>query len=183
MTPVRFNARPAPKFANLLLAVFSVSMLGVGAYIGIPHWLSKVPTSFAEWTGVLSSLHIALLVLSVVIVPVSLIIAFLHYRGPGPDYYFLLLDQSGLTYTRHGKSRHWPWSVLPCFKMVGRYNQIHFLLPEDDTDPKRRDPWIHEVTPDGPVVAILDWYDTPLDEIAAKLNEYRVRARAAPSAP
>mgnify|MGYP001828874999 CR=1 FL=1 len=103
-------------------------------------------------------------------------------KRPNPDRDYLELGPDGLLYMRAGKSRFWPWRALPAFRPIHSFRQVQFVLPDPVEVAGRRDPWIHEVTPDGPVVAISDIYRTPFDEIAAKLNEYRDRALPGASA-
>ncbi len=115
----------------------------------------------------------------------AMILALLHvslavyiFRLGSPKRNFLLLDQEGLTYTRERRSHRWPWRGLSAFDIDeaqrGRH-RIEFSFP--DTGVLSREvPGYSRTTKAGAVVAIEDAYGTPLDEIAAKLNEYRERA-------
>ncbi len=183
MNSVRFSAKPSRQRLALLIGLFAAAIVGLAAYIGMPSYLSGLPTSFGHWTGVETALAIAIAVLFVIAAAITLVRMFATYRHSGPDRNFLLLDPSGLSYARSGECRHWPWTALPAFKMVLKCRQIHFLLPKDEMGSQRRDSWIHEVTPDGPVAAIQDIYDAPIDQIAAKLNKYRDQARGRPKKP
>ncbi len=89
----------------------------------------------------------------------------------------LTLDDERLTYTRGSTTRRWPWAELSRFDLVGpgisRVSVIRFR-------PRALD-WkigilLGELTATGWMARIEDLYDTPLDEIAATLNEYRKRA-------
>ena len=177
MNSVRFSAGPSQRRFAVLVGLFLAALNGWLVYIWVAY-MPDISSSLDDRAAIPMVLEILRPVSMVVGIAGSLLVAVAGYRIAGPGNNYLLLDQSGLSYVRRGKSRHWPWSVLPQFKTVLRYRQIKFVLPEGEIEPKRRDPWVHEVTPDGPVVAIRDIYDAPLDEIAAKLNDYRARALA-----
>ncbi len=181
MNSVRFSTGPSRRRLAVLVGLSLAALHGWLLYFWVAYMpdISSSIDDRAAIPMVLAILRPAAMVLGIA---GSLLIAVEGYRIAGPGKNYLLLDQSGLSYMRRGKSRHWPWSMLPGFKTVLRYRQIQFVLPEGEIEPKRRGRWIHEVTPDGPVVAIQDIYDAPLDEIAAKLNEYRDRALGAASA-
>ena len=155
--------------------------------------LTTIPTSYTvykmyvfDWEdfGILLSeagsgfLNIALGFISIAIVALILLLIFIfkQHLKPGPEFNFLEIDQSGLNYVRHGKSRFWAWNELSGFRMVSRFSRIEIGLPNADPKATRRDPWVHGVTPRGPYVVINDNYDASLDEIVATLNAYRQQA-------
>ena len=178
MNSVTFSTKPRWQW---ILALIWLPILGPNVMV-LHYSIEDLRSAFAssgDLSDALIGLKVAMVVLavaSILFVPVLVIDG---YRRNAPERNFLQLDRDSLTYVRGGKSRHWPWSVLPAFKTILSYRQVRFVLPEGDAKPKRRDPWIHEVTPDGPVVAIRDIYDAPLEEIAARLNEYRDHALGA----
>jgi hypothetical protein len=181
MNSVRFSAGPSRQRLAVLVGLSLAAIHGLLLYFPVANF-PDISSSLDDQAVIPIVVAILPPVALVLGIAGSLLIAVEGYRIAGPGNNYLLLDQSGLSYVRRGKSRHWPWSVLPEFKAVLIYRQIKFVLPEGEIEPKRRDRWIHEVTPDGPIVAIQDIYDTPFDEIAAKLNEYRDHALAKPGA-
>lgn len=185
MNSVRFSARSTMRQVAVLIGSVLAAFHGWTVY----YWVVYMPDinfSMDDLAAIrlddLTAIPMVLAIMTpvgfVVGVVASIAIVVECYRLFGPGNNYLLLDQSGFSYMRRGKSRHWPWSVLPGFKTVLSYRQVRFLLPEGKSEPHRLGGWIHEVTPDGPVAAIHDIYDTPLEEIAARLNEYRDRALA-----
>ena len=78
---------------------------------------------------------------------------------------YLRLDRDGLTQSGRFRTRRWPWRDLPAFTHEANQSppNIAFHLPGQDPDSLRKG-------------EILDEYEAPLDEIAARLNEYRERA-------
>lgn len=98
--------------------------------------------------------------------------------------HLLQFDSEGFTYTRAGKRRYWPWSEVTgfrCESVARDLSQIRFGLSKLDRKQAQTDQWVYQLTPDGPEVAIPDIYDAPLDEIAAKLNQYRNHGRPTPA--
>ena len=85
----------------------------------------------------------------------------------------LQLGDEGLTYG----DRRYRWDELSAFKLQGRWigRNIVFAVPGEAG-------WLVRLQavsvglPQGPLVTIPDVYDARLDEIAAKLNEYRDEA-------
>jgi len=112
------------------------------------------------------------------------------FLGPlfvAPKRNFLRLDRDGLTYVNEGKSRHWPWPELSAFKFKAcQANGETRILQGAMDDQERADtPWrprqgayAAALSEQGDVCVIQDIYDTPLDEITAKLNDYRARTAA-----
>ena len=155
--------------------------------------LTTIPTSYTvyrmyvfDWEefGILLSepdsglliIVLGIISISVVALILFLIFFFKQQLKPGPEFNFLQIDQSGLNYVRHGKSRFWAWNELSGFRMVSRFSRIEFALPFVDPKAVKSDPWVHGVTPRGPYVVINDAYDASLDEIVATLNAYRQQA-------
>jgi len=113
------------------------------------------------------------------------IVGFIRYARHGkPADNFLRLDDAGVTQGILGKAHHWPWSELSGlsdFEPRGS-GKSRFLpgcrhIPiakRDETGWRRLLPrWGREPT------IIVEEYGAPLDEIAAKLNDYRAEALAA----
>lgn len=83
---------------------------------------------------------------------------------------FLKLDDQGLTYGNIFRAHHWSWAELSSFSMGRRQNKepiITFAVPGK--------PGLLLSHLDDKAM-IEDVYDTPLEDIAARLNEYRKRA-------
>lgn len=101
-------------------------------------------------------------VLRVVILLLSLLAAAGFFRLALPTRNSLTLDGESLTYTRGGSTGIWPWRELPAFTLERglRGPRIKLSVPRGK----------------GRLQLIEDVWDTPLEEIAAKLNEYRERA-------
>jgi hypothetical protein len=100
-----------------------------------------------------------------------------------PDLNNLRLDADGLAYLRAGKSLRWPWGDVSAFdlrlasskRLLGRRRFITFAAPGNDWT------WhlvryVYALPKHPPLFIIEDVYESPLDEIAATLNEYRERA-------
>ena len=87
---------------------------------------------------------------------------------------FLRLEQEELIYRWGGKSLSWPWRELSAFALDQKKRRIAFT-------PSRSTAWrpgwasMRDETKPGQPGWIIDVYDAPIDEIAAKLNEHRER--------
>lgn len=105
-------------------------------------------------------------------------IAYLAYWQNSPKRNFLMLDTAGLTYRRMTDvQRNWCWDELSAFALEeGRSGRSHivFTLPEGQTLPVRG----FRISKTSEV-RIEDIYDTPLEEIAARLNACREQALGA----
>ena len=85
---------------------------------------------------------------------------------------YLKLDDQGLTYGTIFKAHRWSWSDVSAFVLGHRHNEVPivtFALPG-------KPGWT--VNQLDEKAMIEDVYDTPLDKIAARLNEYRSQALA-----
>ncbi len=111
------------------------------------------------------------------------------FLGPlsvAPKRNFLRLDRNGLTYVNQGKSRKWTWPELSAFKFKPRQaSGITPMLGALDAHERADAPWrprqgayAAALSEQGDVCVIQDIYDTPLDEIATKLNDYRALTAA-----
>jgi hypothetical protein len=178
MPPVTFGEKPWRKWLTLAIClplslfcwiftvVFAKDLLAVAGASGTPAtWLQFWIAIFAL-TGAVGATAMA-------------VVTLLFGRS-------LRLDDAGLTYTRRptsgrgSENRHWSWSELSAFEHDDTgVPGIRFCLPKLDPEQARRDPWVQQVTPEGALIVVHDIYDAPLDEIAAKLNDYRDRALAA----
>lgn len=102
-------------------------------------------------------------------------------NAPGRN--FLLLDDQGLTYVMRGKRWHWPWRDVADFEVR---NWVHGVKTAKLTVTGRFD-WKTRLalllvngraSSSRLTVFLGDIYDTPLDDIAARLKAYRGRSSA-----
>lgn len=175
MEPVTFSARSSQKLIAILIGIpVMVTALLAASYFT---WDALTLLSPADGRGqARAAIAIAMAVLAIAVVPVSAVRTVLAAKYSGPECNFLQVGRTGLNYMRHGKARLWAWNELSGFNIVSKYRYIEFVLPETAAMAAKRDPWVHEVTPDGPIAVVRDIYDTPLEEIAETLNAYRDRA-------
>lgn len=85
---------------------------------------------------------------------------------------FLRLDDGGLTFGNLFGAHHWRWRDLSAFALHGKAGKnvrVTFAVPGK---------LARSVNQIDKRALIEDIYDTPLTDIAAKLNEFRERARA-----
>ena len=144
-----------------VMSLFSLLFLSVAV-------ASVVEDDTAIWNWFLASLFIACLA-------VSTVNAVHHFRGEDAKRYRLQLDGEGLSYTREGRERRWPWRALSRFKPARCSTLIVFIPPDEDEYRTLGLPISLLLGHPSPIETITDIYDAPLDEIAAKLNEYRER--------
>ena len=150
----------------------------VAAMIGILQILilaSQVLRTDAPWMDALAESP-ALTVSSLLILLACVILLVMAYKPIGTRREFLRLDDEGLTYGNLYGAKHWPWRDLSAFALRGRPGKnahVTFAVPG-------KPGWT--VNQLGAKAMIEDIYDTPLEDIAAKLNEYRDRALAASGA-
>jgi hypothetical protein len=130
---------------------------------------SVVEEDTSTWNWFLVSLFIACLA-------VSIVNAVHHFRGEDTKRYRLKLDDEGLTYAREGRERRWPWRALSRFKPA-RHSSLIVFIPSDEDEFRAPGLMINLLLGHPcPIEMIKDIFDAPLDEIAAKLNDYRERA-------
>jgi hypothetical protein len=124
-------------------------------------------------------------VLKITVLLLCLLGAAGFFRLALPRHNSLRLDQNGVTYQSAGHSGIWPWHDISPFTLARGWRgpSIRFTVSKDDDrwriSPLRR-------TKAGSTGTIPDIWDTPLENIAATLNEYRDRAlegRAATARP
>lgn len=109
-----------------------------------------------------------------VVVTIAIAVGRMRRGSPGDN--FLQLDDDGVTYVSWGRARAWRWADLPAFEIRGS-GKFRFLLLRDRhiVLGGHAEAWARfHLRP-----VLRDDYDAPLDEIAATLNAYRERARAA----
>lgn len=102
------------------------------------------------------------------------------------------LDKGGLTVTRGGRRRRWAWGDLSAFEVKARKafgffrprSVIVFDAPGGYDLRSRFLRLCYRLSGRAPAMVIEDIYDTPLDEIAARLNDFRAQPAggAAPGA-
>ena len=106
--------------------------------------------------------------------------------GSLPARNFMALDDAGLRYVRTGVALRWPWCDLPAFSVtVHPYGaRVVELRPPAARGLRSRLALWAVWLADGRfaaghrVIRLSDIYDAPLDQITAKLNDYRARALA-----
>jgi len=180
MPPVTFGEKPWRKWLVLAMGLPLLVVCGVVTFVFAKDLLSTAgpSDSLAPWLR----LAIAIFAAGGTLVAAMMVIRTLFFGRS------LRLDEAGLTYVRWGTSawsenRHWSWSELSAFERDDSgAPRIRFYLPNLDPKQARRDPWVREVTPEGALVVVRDIYDSPLDEIIAKLNDYRALAAASSQA-
>ena len=103
-----------------------------------------------------------------------------QFLRTSPRYNFVHLDDAGLAYTRLGKSHRWRWSETGEIRPKKQWLDlvaIEFDSPSEVAWHFRVPPWSISRPASGPKTVMLpDVFEAPLDDIAAKLNEYRNRA-------
>lgn len=109
---------------------------------------------------------------SVLAPPLILVMAldlFATLRPGGLKREYLTLGEDGLTYGNIFRAHRWPWTELSAFALIRRPNKdlaITFAVPG------KPGLWLNQL--DGKAM-IDDVYDTPLEDIVARLNEFRDR--------
>jgi len=105
--------------------------------------------------------------------------------GSLPARNFMALDDAGLRYVRTGVALRWPWCDLPVFSVtVHPYDGarvVEFRPPAARGLRCRLALWAGwlaggRFAAGHRVIRLSDIYDRPLEEIAAKLNDYRALA-------
>lgn len=105
-------------------------------------------------------------------------VSFLNRLAILPDRNFMALDDTGLTYMRLGLGQRWQWRDLPQFTLTDRPHGVRIIEFRPPWSGGWR-PWVVWIVSGSyrpGMTRVTDEYDTPLDEIAATLNEYRERA-------
>ena len=163
---------------HTVLLLLLLIMFGLSSFVQLIRWSSRSGGVAEAWSQQpdMMWLNTVLVVLCVAVVGVVL-----HPRTRAKR--FLQLDDEGLTYARGllGGRRRWRWHDLSAFNLEGRpsYRFISFVMLGKVRWFTSLSPWVQGISPEGPKTIIEDIYDTPLDEIVAKLNEYRERAHGA----
>ena len=96
----------------------------------------------------------------------------------------LRLHKDGLVIERGRRRQRWSWKDLSEFRIVrlkkravSALGSKLLLFDASDSDFQSRVlRWHFGISSAGPTVVIEDIYDAPIDEIAARLNDYRARA-------
>lgn len=175
MEPITFNARPSRKLAAILIRIPVLAIMLWAAFYFTWDALALL-SSTDDQVETIAALRITMALVAIAAIPVSIVATVLAVRHAGPERNFLQITQAGLNYMRHGKARFWAWSELSDFNTISKYSRIEFALTGTGLNAAKRDPWIHEIRPDGPIAVIHDIYDTSLDDIVAALNAYREKA-------
>ncbi len=100
-------------------------------------------------------------------------------------------DANGLAYRRLGVTRRWAWNTLSTGEIreaetrwVDTRRRLLVIEAEEDDRLSRFTRWAYRLEGERPLIVIEDIFDTPLDEIAGRLEALRraapAEARAAP---
>lgn len=125
-----------------------------------------------------------LLVLSLVALAWSLTVIAGNLYAIRPSRNFMTLDESGLTYVRFGFRQQWAWRDLPELGVTVHPDGakvVEFRPPPAGDWRAYLGSWAVWMAGGwfargGRTVRISDDYDTPLQEVADRLNEYREQA-------
>ncbi len=165
---------------HTVLLLLLLIMFGLSSFVQLISWSSRSGGVAEAWSQQPDMMWLNTVV---VVLCVTVVAVVLHPRTTANR--FLQLDDEGLTYARGllGGRRRWRWQDLSAFKLEGRpsYRLISFVMPGEVRWFTWLSPWVQGTSPEGPKTMIEDIYDTPIGEIAAKLNEYRERALASTS--
>ena len=151
MKPVTYHKRLVLGWSDeflLVSLIFLITALGWG-FITLVRWDER------EWHG-----NYLFLLVTVI----NLMVAAGWFRWALPAHNSLTLDRENLIYTRGGSKGIWSWRELPPLALERGLRGPRIKLPAPKEKERLR--------------LIEDVWDTPLDQVAAKLNEYRERALA-----
>ena len=172
MEPITFRMRPSSN-SFIYLSVFALAVMALYQLYRLSGEVLELLASPEDNSKLLTLLGITTVVSIAILVPLGVYIYSKLPKHSGPEHDFLQIDNTGLNFMRYGESRFWAWNEISAFKLVSVYRRIEFILPGVDAKAAKRDPWMHETTPDGPMVVIQDIYDASLDKILATLNAHR----------
>ncbi len=178
MTTVTYRFKRWRRRTNLIATIFA--MLGMTQLVILT---SQAMGTDAPWMEALAE-ELPLTVSSLVMLLACVIVVALSLGPGGARREYLRLDDEGMTYGNLFGANRWPWRDLSAFalrRQSGANAYVTFALPGKTGWTVNQCPW--ERTAKGPKAMIEDIYDAPLDEIAAKLNEYRDRALGGVTAP
>ncbi len=171
MTTIIYRFKRWPKRTILVAVTFA--MIGMTQLV----LLTSLVLGVAPWTDALAE-KFWLTVSDLVMLLACVIFVALSLRLGGTRREYLRLDDEGLTYGNLFGAHRWPWHDLSAFALRRQFaanTYVTFALPGKTGWTVNQCPW--ERTTRGPKAMIEDIYDAPIDVIAAKLNEYRDRAR------
>lgn len=171
MAPITFRfsrSRNSYDLASVLIMVSVFLVLSLVGCAALVVWPLFTSTSF-ELNWVSWSLVVGTLLWGFLVV--------LQFRGTSPKHNLLQLDDDGLTYTRMGKSHHWPWADISGLRLKERWRDL--VAVEFESSFRlgwafRIPPWSSTRFAAGRTIIILpDVFEAPLADIVAKLNAYR----------
>lgn len=175
LPPLRIQQRRPVEVTGVSVVV-AVSLLPLLVIVPLMLWrdgFSMATVFFGAFTGAL-------------ILLIGVVVGAQVFAAGAKRANYLSLDPSGLRYTRGGTSLAWPWHELSPFELRPTPPQPWYLsvrsgrivafsaLGDGQAAPHGLERLFRVAGSDG--YAIQDIYDTPLDEIAAKLNDYREQA-------
>ncbi len=177
MKPVKFQIRSevirAAKLALLLFYVLVFVFFTIDALVLETGWglLPKCVVAIGAIAGVVAGIR--------------------TFRYGSADHNHISLDDKGLIYTVWGHRRKWSWQELPTFKrtersLLGRLflgqPPIRFAVADAADWKARLGLRSTEKVSSGKLILLIgDIYESPLEEIAARLSEYRNQAHSGTS--
>lgn len=181
MQPITYRASTS----NRILNVLSLGMFGlflfvalIAAGVGL-RWLEVPGTEWVESYGAADDiayfwLYSAMAVFS------GMAFAFILFAR-SPDRSYLTLDDAGLTYVFLNMRHEWPWRDLESASVLNRPFGIKAarLIVSGKFDWKARLRALQAnglASADRLAVMLPDFYGTPVEDIVAKLTEYRDQA-------
>jgi len=164
---VTFRADPAKNVVRhrdyLLLWITVVSLPILGTFL----WYLFPGVSWTEFWSVKSDFFVMNGGVLLGYAVIQMVVWQVHSHPRLLARLYLRLDHDGFTDSRRFRSRRWAWCELPPFAFEANElpPNIAFHWPGQKPGSLRKG-------------EITDLYDAPLDEIAAKLNDYREKALA-----
>lgn len=174
MKPVRFQIRSevvrAGKLSLVFFFVLVVVFFAIDLFVLDSGWglLPRCVVAIGAIAGVVAGIR--------------------TFRYGSADHNHISLDDEGLVYAVWGHRRKWSWQELPTFKRPKRslldrlflgQPPIRFAVPDAADWKARLGLRSTEKVSSGKLIMLIgDIYESPLEEIAARLTEYRNQAQS-----
>lgn len=183
MQPLAYRTRHFWRFwlaTGVMSAVCLLMGVAAAFYVALlPHIAERI----AAWPG---SWRTAPLMVCLAIIALTVFAGRKAYRLTDPERNYLRLDEAGLTYMRGGKTRFWPWRETSTFEhgpSRDRKGQINFAVRGPGTADASLEAEADMAAAGGTAgggaeprsIVIADAYETPLEEIVERLNDFRTR--------